>query len=245
MTRSRQRQKKPSLTQARWYYDRNRTYKACQCYLEIIRKDPQNHEAIADLASLYFERGDFELSAICLTTLLEVFPGSEEVRLKRGLCHFHLEAYGLARQDLLHLPPWNDELEEERLLALSQCDFNLGYNLQAVQGLTKLMQLPGTSYYHLLLGELLESLGLFQPVIKVCEKGLKREPYFQELMVLKARAHLNIGEFIKAKTLYLKMLKNQWPMQEAWMDIEEFLTLRNPPPEILELATYFEDPFFL
>jgi tetratricopeptide (TPR) repeat protein len=244
MTRSQQRQKKPLLSQARWYYDRNRTYKACQCYLKIIRDNPESHEAVADLAALYFDRGDFELAGLCLDHLLKVFPETQELRLKRGLCYLHLDAYGLARQTLSHLPPWNKDIEEERLLALSQCNFNLGYNLQAVQGLTELMQPPGTSYYHLLLAELLENLGLFQPVIKVCERGLKRDPYFQDLMTLKARTHLNLQEFGKAKALYLKMLRNQWPMEEAWMDLEEFLVLRNPPPEILELATYFEDPFY-
>lgn len=235
-------EKQPLLRKARWYSDRNRTYKACRCYLQLIQEDGNSIEAIEELALLYYDRGDYELAEICFKHLLTVSGSRPDVFLRIAYCNFQTGFYSQAKRILLDPSiEWADDYIEELLLNLSQCELQLGDPIQALKFLKKLNISHPSPLYYLLQAEILESLSLFTAAIEICRKGLQRDPYFDDLLVIKARMHLELREFDRAKKIYLKMIQNQLFLGEARYDIEEYLHLNGSVTELEEILKYFDD----
>lgn len=235
-------EKQPLLRKARWYSDRNRTYKACRCYIQLIQAECPSLEAIEELALLYYDRGDYELAEICFQHLLTLSEPRPDISIRIAYCCFQTGHYSQAKRVLLDPKVhWDEEYVEELLLNLSQCELQLGDPIQALKFLKKLNSSHPSPLYYLLQAEILESLSLFTAAIEICRKGLQRDPYFDDLLVTKARIHLELGEFDRAKKIYLKMIQNQLFLGEARYDIEEFLHLNGPVRELEEILKYFDD----
>ncbi|MBT3783421.1 hypothetical protein HOF92_00515 [bacterium] len=236
-----QKQKAPLLRKARWYNDRNRTYKACRCYLQVIQQDPDALEAIEEISLLYYDRGDFEIAAICFEYLLLIYGVRQDILVRLAHCRFQESSFSEAKLVLSQPLDWDPLYHEERLLTLSQCELQLGEPLNALELLRDLNSSSPSPLYYLLQGEILESLSLHTAAIEVCRKGLQRDPYFDDLLVLKARLHLHLTEFEKARRIYLKMIQNHLFLGEARLDLEEYLAIHGPISEIYEILDYFDD----
>jgi len=236
-----QTEKLPLLKKARWYSDRNRTYKACRCYLQLIHQEPESLEAIEELALLYYDRGDYQLAAICFEHLNQVYGPRQDILIRLAYCRFQESSYVEAKLVLTTPIDWDPIYDEERLLNLSQCELQLGDPLKALLLLKQLNTSHPAPLYYLLQAEILENLSLYSSAISICRKGLQSDPYFDDLLVLKARLHLELQEFDKARKIYLKMIQNQLFLGEARLDIEEYLSIHGPIREVEEILNYFDD----
>ncbi|MCO4783266.1 MAG: hypothetical protein KC646_13150 [Candidatus Cloacimonetes bacterium] len=236
-------EKEPLLKKARWYNSKNRTYKACVIYHKVLPKltgEPYQ-EALEELAYLYFDRLDFDLAAICFEHLCLVKPTVSQYVLKLSNCYFQLQNFYKAKSVLHRFDLWKEEEDEERLLALSQCELALNRKLKAVEVLQVLMKRYCNPVYYLLLAELFESMELYSLALETCNRGLKRDSYFEDLLVVKARLLLEQNDFKKAKQIYFKMIKNQMYLGEAHFDLEIMIEKRGNLPELLEIHQYFDD----
>jgi len=234
-------EKEPLLKKARWYNDRNRTYKACLCYLQILQQNPEHRQCVKELAALYFDRGDYEQAVLCLEHLVSREPGNQDYGMKLVHAYMHLNRYTLAWNYLVDPSNFNEHMEEERVLSLSQCELNLGNPLQCLNLLSDLIDANPMPFYFVLQAETLENLGMHDVALEVARRGLKRDPYYEELLSLRGRIHLRQKDFKKAREVYLKMIKNQLYLGEAQCDIEYALYQYSNPPELVELMQYFDD----
>ena len=236
-------EKEPLLKKARWYNSKNRTYKACLIYHQVIKnlEGKEYIEALEELAYLYFDRLDFDLAAICFNYLLKAKPKESQYVLKLSNCYFQLENFYQSKSVLHRFTHWKDEENEERLLALSQCELALNRRLKAIEVLQVLIKRYSNPVYYLLLSEIFETMDLHSLALEVCNRGLKREPYFEDLLVLKARLLLELNDFKKAKKVYFKMIKNQMFLGEAHFDLEQMIDQKGPLPELMEIHQYFDD----
>lgn len=234
-------EKEPLLRKARWFSDRNRTYKAVQCYLKVLKKHPGSLPVIQELAFLYLDRADYEMGIVCLKYLCSQRPNNIELHLKLVHAYMNVGSYQLAYCALVSKDSWGDAFEEERLLSLSQCELNLGDTFAGISRLHELCDRTNSPVYYLFLAETLESQNYIEEALQVTRKGLKREPYFEELLVLKGRLHLILEEYSKAQSLYLKMIKNQMYMGEVAYDVEDAISQRGRLPELLAIQKFLED----
>ena len=236
-------EKEPLLKKARWYNSKNRTYKACVIYHKVQQQleGPSYIEALEELAYLYFDRLDFDLAAICFTYLCEAKPDVSQYVLKLSNCHFQLQNYYQAKSVLHRFNLWKDSEDEERLLALSQCELALDRKLKAIEVLQVLLKRFSNPVYYLLLAEIFETMDLSNLALEICNSGLRRDPYFEDLLVVKARLLLEKNDFKKAKQVYFKMIKNQMFLAEAHFDLEMMIEQRGALPELMEIHQYFDD----
>ncbi|PCJ18188.1 MAG: hypothetical protein COB02_11410 [Candidatus Cloacimonadota bacterium] len=236
-------EKEPLLKKARWYNNKNRTYKACIIYHKVLPKLEGSSyvEGLEELAYLYFDRLDFDLAAICFNYLCELKPKVSQYVLKLSNCYFQLQNYYQSKSVLHRFDYWKEDEDEERLLALSQCELALDRKLKAIEVLQVLMKRYPNAIYYLLLSEIFENMDLHSLALEVCNRGLKRDPYFEDLLVLKARLLLEQDDFKKAKQVYFKMIKNQMFLGEAHFDLEMMIEKRGSLPELMEIFQYFDD----
>lgn len=239
-------EKEPLLRKARWFSDRNRTYKAVQCYLQLLKKHPGSIPVIKELTYLYVDRADYDMAIVCLKYMLSKCPDSQELQLKLIHAYMNVGNYHLAYGELMSRDHWGDLYDEERLLSLSQCELNLGEIFNAISRLYELCERTNSPVYYLFLAETLEGQNYKEEALQITRKGLKREPYFEELLVLKGRLHLALEDYPKARGLYQKMIKNHMYMGEVAYDVEEAISKNGPLPELLAIQKFLEDsPFDL
>lgn len=229
------------LKKARWYSDRNRTYKACILYLDVLRQDPDNVSALEELAQLYLERGDSSLASICYAWLCRLFPTRQELVLRHAQSEFNSGNYHTARLILASVPEFEHTYEEEALMAKSQVEAALGHELESILLLNRLIEKFPNAIYYMVLAEMLEHLDLTQCAMEACRRGLKREPYQDELLSLKARLHLWAGEYIQARKIYLKMIKNHLFLEDARFDLLDYVAEKGPVPAVMEILRFFDE----
>lgn len=229
------------LKKARWYSDRNRTYKACVLYLDVLRQDPGNVFALEELAQIYLERGDSSLASICYRWLCQQFPDRQELFLRHAQSEFSAGNFHSARLILASAGSFLPPLEEEALMAKSQVEAALSHELEAILWLNQLIEKYPNAIYYMVLAEMLEQLGLTHCAMEACRRGLKREPYQDELLSLKARLHLGLSEYSQARKIYLKMIKNHLFLEDARMDLEDFIDERGPVPAVVEILRFFDE----
>ena len=149
-------EKEPLLRKARWFSDRNRTYKAVQCYLQLLKKHPGSLPVIKELTYLYLDRADYDMAIVCLKYMLSKCPDSVELKLKLIHAYMNVGSYHLAYGELMSRDNWGDLYDEERLLSLSQCEINLGEIYNAISRLYELCERTNSPVYYLFLAETLE-----------------------------------------------------------------------------------------
>lgn len=229
------------LKKARWYNDRNRIYKACLIYLDLLRQDPNNQAALEDLAQIYMDRGDSLLAAICYGWLLSQEPSRQDLVLKEAQCHFQAGYNFLSLKALSRVSDWDSNYEEEALMAKSQIHVALGNELESIHLLNQLIEKYPNALYYMILAELLEQHELYHCAMEACRRGLKREPYQDELLSLKARLHLYLGEYANSRKIYLKMIKNHMYLEDARLDLEDFLAEKGNVPDVMALLRFFDE----
>lgn len=234
-------EKEPLLRKARWFSDRNRTYKAVQCYLKVLKKHPGSLPVIQELTMQYLDRADYEMAIICLNYLCSQKPQSLDLKLKLIHAYMNVGSYHKAYGELLSQEDWGELYDEERLLSLSQCELHLGNTFAAISRLHELCDRTNSPVYFLFLAETLEAQNYIDEAMQVTRKGLKREPYFEELLVLKGRLHLYLEEYAKAQSLYQNMIKNQMYMGEVAYDLDDAISQKGQLPELLAIQKFLED----
>lgn len=234
-------EKEPLLRKARWFSDRNRTYKAVQCYLKVLKKHPGSLAVIQELTMQYLDRSDYEMAIVCLNYLCSQKPRSLDLKLKLIHAYMNVGNYHKAYAELISQEDWAEHFNEERLLSLSQCELHLGNTFAAISRLYELCNRTNSPVYFLFLAETLEAQNYIDEAMQVTRKGLKREPYFEELLVLKGRLHLCLEEYSKAQSLYQKMIKNQMYMGEVAYDVDDALSQKGQLPELLAIQKFLED----
>ncbi len=232
------------LKKARWYSDHNRLYKACIHYLNFLREEPGNIQALEELGQLYMDRGDFELGALCFDAILGGDQLRQDVLIRQIRCYFQAGRISEALLLLEMIPEWGEEHLEEVMMARSQCRLSMGFELEAIQIMGDLIRRFPQPPYFMILAEILMAQLQWPAALECCRRGLKRDPYSDELLAAKARCHLELDEYGKARDIYMKMIKNQMPQMEVRMDLEDCLANKGYIPELADILRYFEDfPF--
>ncbi len=229
------------LKKARWYNDRNRIYKACLIYLDLLRQDPNNQAALEDLAQIYMDRGDSALAAICYNWILNSDPTRQDLVLRLAQGYFQTGNFFLSLKTLSTIDNWEANYEEESLMAKSQIHVALGNELESIRLLNQLIEKYPNAIYFMVLAEMLEQLGLYHCAMEACRRGLKREPYQDELLSLKARLHLYLGDYANSRKIYLKMIKNHMYLEDARLDLEDFLAEKGNVPDVMALLRFFDE----
>jgi tetratricopeptide (TPR) repeat protein len=231
-----------NLKKARWYNERNRTYKACLHYQKALQSGVDDSVVLEELAMLYFERSDFSLAAVCFEELVNRSAKRQDLILKLAGCLFQTGEYFKGKMLLSRVRKWQKVHLEEAILSRAHFEQATGHPWSAIRLFCELIETSPQPMYYLYLAEAFENLDQYNYAVEICRRGLKREPYFEELIATKARMHLYLSQYDKAALLYQKMIRNQMYTVEAKLDLEEMLVKKGYAPEIQEILRYFDEP---
>ena len=116
---SRDAKKNRHLERANRYYQAEQYEKAEIEYLNVLRLDPQNPVAGAQLGMLCYEQGRLSAAYSMLRKAVQSQPDNLEVRLKLGLTYFNLTGLKEARDEAIYILQ-KQPTNEEALLLLVQ-----------------------------------------------------------------------------------------------------------------------------
>src|SRR5262249_14944523 len=148
-----------------------------------MRYRPRHPEALLERAKIYMRQGEYEKAIDDLSTILDLVPGSGEVRFARALAYKALEQHGRAADDLIHL------------VRLFQPN-----------------QLPGWQHYSLYatLGHCLARVGRHEDAIRYYSGALEVHPTSLLALVERGQAHLELEANDRALADFSAAIEH-WP----------------------------------